>query len=193
MCPDSTKLHLFDIAGVQFIVTRFSEPAMQKVYGSILLPYISSKHHALLFRLYEQSHIRYNPANSKDVGVYHLPLTSTLQNMRSGDYASITNAQRKIVSTLVSKWSFCILHGQSERLYSHQPGDPRILEFLHATDLPFHTRGKPSHSVSILVAVDLATGAICLTVTSDSKSNSVIKALKQLGLRYRFPRRIIID
>ena len=208
--PASTKLHLFDIAGVQFIVTRFSEPAMQKVYGSILLPYIYSKHHALLFRLYEQSHIRYNPANSKDVGVYHLPLTSTLQNMRSGDYAAITNAQRKILSTLVSKCSFCILHGQSERLYSHQPGDPRILEFLHATDLPFHTisvdwlsevwvkhhtkaRGKPSHSVSILVAVDLATGAICLTVTSDSKSNSVIKALKQLGLRYRFPKRIITD
>ena len=102
--PASTKLHLFDIAGVQFIVTRFSEPAMQKVYGSILLPYISSKHHALLFRLYEQSHIRYNLVNSKDVGVYHLPLTSTLANMRSGDYAAITNAQRKIVYSLY----FCI-------------------------------------------------------------------------------------
>ena len=134
--PASTKLHLFDIAGVQFIVTRFSEPAMQKVYGSIHLPYISSKHQALLFRLYEQSHIRHNPASSKEVGVCHLPLTFTLTNMRSGDYAAITNAQRKIVSTLVSKCSFCILHGQSERLYSHQPGDPRILEFLHVTIFP---------------------------------------------------------
>ena len=103
-----------------------------------------------------------------------------------------------------------MLHGQSERLYSHHPADPRILEFLHAEDLPFHTisvdwlsevwvkhhsksRGKPSHSVSILVAVDLATGAICLTITSDSKSVSVIKGLKQLGLRYRFQKRIVTD
>ena len=180
------------------------------VYGSVLLPYVSSKHHALLFRLYEHSHIRYNPANAKDVGVYHVPLTSTLQNMRSGDYSCIVNAQRKIVSTQLGRCSFCIIHGQVERLYSHQPGDPRILKFLHASDLAFHTisidwlseiwvkhhskaRGKPSPSVSVLVAVDLATGAICLTVTSDSKSCSTIKALKQLGLRYRFPKRIVTD
>ena len=127
-----------------------------------------------------------------------------------GDYACITTHQRKILSSLINKCTFCILHGQSERLYSHRPGDPRILDFLHATDLPFHTvsvdwlseisvkhhskaRGKPSHTVSVLVALDLATGGVCLTVASDSKSSSVIKALKQLGLRYRFPRRIITD
>ena len=191
--PASTKLNLYDIAGVQFVITRFSEPAMQQVYGSVLLPYISTKHTNFLLRLHEQSHIRHNPV--VDDGVFHLPLTSTLQNMRSGDYACICNAQRKISSTLINKCSFCILHGQSERLYSDHPADPRILEFLHAEDLPFHTisvdwlsevwvkhhsksRRKPSHSVSILVPVDLAAGAVCLTITCDSKSVSVIKGLR---------------
>ena len=134
--PSSTKLHLFQIADIQFIVTRYSEAAMQCVYGSTLLPYISSYHHALLFRLFEHSHIRHNPGNSQDIGVYHLPLSSTMQNMRAGDYACITTHQRKIVSSLINKCTFCILHGQSERLYSHRPGDPRILDFLHTTDLP---------------------------------------------------------
>ena len=85
-----------------------------------------------------------------------------------------------------------------------------MLDFLNSEDLPFHTisidlmsevwvrhhsksRGKPSHTVSILVALDLGTGAICLTVASDSKTPAVVKALKSLGLRHRFPRKIISD
>ena len=208
--PSSTKMNLFTIADIQFIVTRYSEAAMQAVYGSALLPYVSSQHHALIFRLFQAAHIRHNPSNSQDVGIYHLSLTSTLQEMRAGDFAVITTHQRKVISSLVNKCSFCILRGQSERLYSHRPGDPRILDFLHASDLPFHTisidlmsdiwvkshskaRGKPSHCISVLIALDLATGGICLTAASDSKSNSVIKCLKMLGLRFRFPKRIITD
>ena len=170
-------MKLFEIAQIQFIVTRYSEESMQSVYGSILLPYISSQHYALIYRLFENAHIRHNPANSQDIGVYHLPLSSTLQNMRSGDYAHITTHQRKIISNLITKCTYCILHGASERLYSHRPGDPRIVDFLHSQDLPFHTvsvdwlseisvkhhskaRGKPSHTVSVLVALDLATGGV---------------------------------
>ena len=55
------------------------------------------------------------------------------------------------------------------------------------------SRGKPSHTVSVLIALDLGTGAICLTVASDSKSPAVVKALKSLGLRFRFQKRIITD
>ena len=45
--PQSTKLNLFHISGVQFIITRFSEEGMQKVFGSQLIPYISSHHKSL--------------------------------------------------------------------------------------------------------------------------------------------------
>ena len=84
------------------------------------------------------------------------------------------------------------------------------MDILQSEDLPFHTisidllseiqvrhhsksRGKPSHTVSVLIALDLGTGAICLTVASDSKTPAVVKALKSLGLRFRFPKRIISD
>jgi hypothetical protein len=120
--PSSTKMNLFTIADIQFIVTRYSETAMQAVYGSALLPYVSSQQYALIFRLFESAHIRHNPSNSQDVGIYHLPLTSTLQEMRAGDFAVITTHQRKVISSLVHKCAFCILRGQSERLYSHRSG-----------------------------------------------------------------------
>ena len=183
---------------------------MQSVYGSLLLPYISSHHVALQYRLFEHSHICHSPSHPSSLGVYHLPLTSTLQGCRSGDFASIASHQRKTISTFINRCAFCILKSNSERLYSHTPGDPRMLDFLNSEDLPFHTvsidllsevwvrhhsksRGKPSHTVTILIALDLGTGAICLTVASDSKTPAVVKALKSLGLRYRFPKRIISD
>ena len=208
--PASTKMQLYKIAGVNFVITRYSSQAMQSVYGTLLLPYISGSHVALVFRLFECSHHQHNPAQSSNIGIFHLPLTSTLQNCRSGDFAHIATHQRKTISSLIQKCAFCILHGSSERLYSHIPGDPRIVDFLHSEDLPFHTisidllseiqvrhhsksRGKPSHTVSVLIALDLGTGAICLTVASDSKSPAVVKALKSLGLRFRFPKRIITD
>ena len=67
--PASTKMKLFEIAQIQFIVTRYTEESMQSVYGSILLPYISFQHHALIYRLFENAHIRHNPANFQDIGV----------------------------------------------------------------------------------------------------------------------------
>ena len=180
-------MNLYTIANISFIITRYSEESMQAVYGSVLLPYISSSHTALIYRLFENAHHRHNPANSQDIGVFHLPLSSTLQNAKSGDYAHIATNQRKIISNLITKCTYCILHGASERLYSHKPGDPRIIDFLHSQDLPFHTvsidwlseiavkhhskaRGKPSHTVSVLVALDLATGGVCLTVASDRRA-----------------------
>jgi hypothetical protein len=111
--PASTKMHLYTIASISFVITRYSSQAMQAVYGTILLPYISSSHVALMFRLFENHHHRHNPANSSNIGIFHLPLTSTLQNCRSGDYAHIATHQRKTISTLISKCTYCILHGSS--------------------------------------------------------------------------------
>ena len=208
--PATTKTSLYRIAQIPFIITRYSESAMQSVYGSLLLPYISGHHVALQFRLFEHSHISHSPSHPSSLGVFHLPLTSTLQGCRSGDFAHVASHQRRFISTLISRCAFCILHENSERLYSHTPGDPRLVDFLNSEDLPFHTisidllseiqvrhhsksRGKPSHTVSVLIALDLGTGAICLTVASDSKTPAVVKALKSLGLRFRFPKRIISD
>ena len=50
--PETTKMKLFTIANIQFVITRYSEESMQKVYGAQLVPYIASKHKSLLFRLY---------------------------------------------------------------------------------------------------------------------------------------------
>ena len=36
--PSSTKMNLFTIADIQFIVTRYSEAAIKAVFGSALLP-----------------------------------------------------------------------------------------------------------------------------------------------------------
>ena len=113
--PSTTKMNLFTIADIQFIVTRYSEAAMQAFYGSAMLPYVSSQHHALIFRLFESAHIRHNPSNC------------------------IRTHQRKVISSLVNKCSFCILRGQSERLYST---DQEILSSSTYTrlrpPLPYH-------------------------------------------------------
>ena len=127
--PASSKTtNLYFLASIPFVVTRYSAPAMQSVYGSLLLPYISSHHTALQYRLFQYSHISHNPLHPSSVGVFHLPLTSTLQGCRSGDFASIASHQRKIISTFISRCQFCILKGNSERLYAHTPGDPRMLD-----------------------------------------------------------------
>ena len=55
------------------------------------------------------------------------------------------------------------------------------------------SRSKPSHSVTILILADLATGAVALSMASDGKAHSVIKCLKTVGLRYRVPRVLICD
>ena len=52
-------------------------------------------------------------------------------------------------------------------------------------DLPHaRARGKPSYTVSILLATDIIT---------DSKAVSVIQGIKLLALRYRMPQRLIVD
>ena len=77
--PATTKMNLYRIAEIPFIITRYSETAMRSVYGSLLLPYISGHHVALLFRLFENSHICHSPSHPDSLGFFHLPLTSTLQ------------------------------------------------------------------------------------------------------------------
>ena len=55
------------------------------------------------------------------------------------------------------------------------------------------SRGKPNHTVSVLIACDLASGGICTAIVPDSTMINVIKALKTIGNRYRYPARIISD
>ena len=93
---------------------------------------------------------------------------------------------------------------------SHQPGDSRLLSFLGGSEVIFHTvsldifadisvlahnraRSKPSYTVSVLLATDIISGAICLNIIDDSKAVSVIQGLKLLALKYRMPQRLIVD
>ena len=180
---------------------------MQKVFGSQLVPYVSK---SLLYRMFQQAHIRHSPGHLHDVGVYHVPLQATLTSMRYGMYSLICSNQRGILSEYIRKCSFCIIKGESERLYAHTPQDPRAINLLGVQDVAFSiisidlfsdiwvrhhskSRGKPSHTVSVLISVDLGTGAVALTMSSDSKSHSVVKCLKTLGLRYKMPKVIICD
>ena len=67
--------------------------------------------------------------------------------------------------------------------------------FLSEIQVKAHARarGKRNNTVSVLIACDLASGGICCAIVGDSQMTSVIKALKIIGTRYRFPSRIIND
>ena len=203
-------MNLYSVAGVSCVITRFSGEAMNRVFGGQLVPYLASSHKTLLFRLYQHHHVRHNPAHQKDTGVFHVNLQPTLTAMRHGVYAVVCTNQRGLLSSFISKCSFCIIKGQAERLYAHHPEDPRALSLLGAHNVAFEiisvdlmsevwvrhhskSHGKPSHPVSILILCDLATGAVALTMASDSKSHSVIKCIKQISLRFPTPMVIITD
>jgi hypothetical protein len=95
-------------------------------------------------------------------------------------------------------------------LFAHQPGDSRLISFLGGSEVIFHSvsldlfadisvlpharaRAKPSYTVSILLATDIMSGAICLNIITDSKAVSVIQGIKLWALRYRMPQRLIVD
>ena len=168
--PQSTKMNTFTIRDITFLMTRFSNHAMQKVYGSMLLPLISTKHTHLIFRLFEMSHIKFNPSHEHNLGVFHVPATSSLVNMRSDVCASICVQQRKIIGNLIENCAHCIRFGQSSRPYSHHPEDNRLVEFIGAESVSIdflseiqvkahaRARGQLNHTVSVLIACDLASG-----------------------------------
>jgi hypothetical protein len=61
--PQSRKMNTFRISDVTFLMTKYSNAAMHTVYGSMLLPLLSTKHTVLIFRLFEHAHQRFNPAH----------------------------------------------------------------------------------------------------------------------------------
>ena len=105
----------------------------------------------------------------------------------------------------------CFLRaGGPGRLFSHQPGDSRLLSFLGGSEVIFHTvsldlfsdisvlahnraRSKPTYTVSVLLATDIISGAICLNIIDNSKAVSVIQGLKLIALKYIMPQRLIVD
>jgi hypothetical protein len=120
-------------------MTKFSNDAMQKVYGSMLLPLVSTKDILLIFRLFELAHHQFNPSHVHNLGVFHAPATSTLVNMQSSTCASICVQQRKVIGSLIEKCAWCICHGQTSRPYSHHPEDNRLVEFIGSESVCWHT------------------------------------------------------
>ena len=208
--PETTKMKLFTVGGIQFVITRYSQEAMNKVYGGQLVPYIASKHRSLIFRLFQNAHIKHSPGHIHDNGVFHIPLQATLTAMRYGDYAAVATNQRGTISQFFNRCPVCIIKGQSSNPFSHNPEDPRIMSLLGAENVAFSvisidlvseiwvrhhskSRGKPSHPILVEIACDLGSGAIAMIMSSDSKSCAVRKSLKILSLRYKMPSKIVTD
>ena len=75
----SDHYHMIDVGCVRFAVTRYSREGMAAVFGTYLLPVISSSDTKLLFRLFQFDHTVVNPSHQHHLGKGHLPLNLTLQ------------------------------------------------------------------------------------------------------------------
>ena len=145
------------------------------------------------------------------LGDCQFPLDLTLIQANSGVFSCHTMLTCRKYSYFLKLCSHCILKaGGPGRLFSHQPGDSRLISFLGGSEVIFHSvsldlfadisvltharaRSKPTYTVSVLLATDIISGAICLNIIDDSKAVSVIQGLKLLALKYRMPQRLIVD
>jgi hypothetical protein len=112
----SKTTNIYFLASIPFVVAKHHQPAMPPVCGSLLLPYISSRHTQLQLRLFQDSHISHNPLHPNSGEVFHLLLTSTLQGCRTGEFASVSSHQRRLISTFINKCQPCILSSGRPRM-----------------------------------------------------------------------------
>ena len=111
----SRNTDVYFLASIPFVVAKHCQPAMPPVCGNLLLPYISSRHTQLQLRLFQNSHLSHNPLHPNSVEVFHLLLTSTLQGCRTGEFASVSSHQRRLVSSFINKCQSCTLQDGPNR------------------------------------------------------------------------------
>ena len=146
----SKTTNIYFLASIPFVVAKHHQPAMPPVCGSLLLPYISSRHTQLQLRLFQDSHISHNPLHPNSGEVFHLLLTSTLQGCRTGEFASVSSHQRRLISTFINKCQSCILKDSSER--------PRMLN----QDYPLGARRPRMSNKDYLLGTSCHLGQRCL-------------------------------
>ena len=173
----NNKLKLFKVGELAFISSRYGTEAMNKMYGSTLLPVVGNLN-ALNLRLFTFAHVDRNPlhnfAASSMLSDCHLPLDPDHSHV-PGLLMSHHDAEEKVF-LFPLQWS-----RQDLRPYS---GDFRLTNFLGGSEVIFHTvsldlfvnirvlaharsRAKPSYMVTILVATDIVSGALCLNTITD--------------------------
>ena len=95
--PQTKQLNSYQLHDVHFVLTRYSQEGMQRVFGTLMIPLVSSKHTKLLYRLFQHAHVRRNPTHQHKLGVFHLATGLTMNNMRSGEFSAICLHQRKLI------------------------------------------------------------------------------------------------
>ena len=99
--PETTKMKLFTVGGIQFVITRYSQEAMNKVYGGQLVQYIASKLRSLIFRLFQDAHIKHSPGHMHDKGVFHIPLQADFPKVVVHVQAPCARAHESSMSMLM--------------------------------------------------------------------------------------------
>ena len=210
--PTGNHIKYQKVADIYFMRSRYSNETQESVFGTNLIPLLSSKDLKMNFRLFQYAHIMKNPGHQFSLGIAHLPLNITLTRARFGLYATTTSHQRSLLSTQINRCTYCNRRKKLEdgRTFSHLPGDPMLAKFLNHENLLFNiismdilseisvlaharARAKSTYKVSILMVMDYLSGALASVVIDDSKTTNIIKGLKRIFLRYKTPAIIISD
>ena len=82
--PPQTRGRHMESNGISLRCTRYDDAAMNKVFGSLFLPIVSSRDSLFLKRVFERSHVDYILKNPDLLFTTNLSLGQTLQVARRG-------------------------------------------------------------------------------------------------------------
>merc|ERR1712079_941659 len=194
--------------GLTLTRTRFDSAVFEQIFNTFLVPLINPDDQLLLYRVFLNAHVQRCPKSDQKLGYFHLPLTLTLQAMKSGSLAIVSPKLKKKVSYWIQLCPHCTLTRDGGRTFPHELDSPRIATLLgnetpvfYAVSVdtlgPFHIKHshgrKGTYQIHLLIVVDLVSGMLSSHLMPSLKKHDIVLALQDLSYKFRMPQLIITD
>ena len=123
--------------GISILETRYTTSAMQQVYGSTIVPIVSSNDKLFLKQHFFHSHTYARSDSNLRV---HTDLSLTLSKAKYGVMAVTSDRLRIIYRTFLKSCTGCKLQrSEAGGEYKHQLGNPRLMDLLGVENPLYHT------------------------------------------------------
>ena len=187
--------------------------AMNKVFGSLFLPIVSSRDTLFLKRVFERSHVDYILKNTDLLCTTHLSLGQTLQVARRGILCVDSSGLRRTFKKFVQNCPTCLKMNfdSPDGRFTHITTNPRLLTVFGQETVCFHTvscdltprfiiknfhgsRGRrPTYKIYGLFITDLVTGTTSVELMDHATSTHVVAAIASFANKFRKPALVICD
>lgn len=201
------------VNGICIRLTRYDNLAMQAIFGTNVLPVVSTKDGNFLKRLYDKNHTQFIMKCKDLIETSHKTLSQTLQASKHGCCAMDSNNIRKLFKTFHDNCPECLKKNFETKAgkFSVEIGNPRLLSLMGEASPCFHTisidltgcfhvknfcgaRGrKPTHPMYGLFMVDLLTRASHIEMMDKPTAPHVVGALATFSNKFRMPSVAVCD